>query len=441
MPILGSCRKLSSSKRPAVGREGFEATLQMDRMNNSSPLTSNREGLFSREEMESREKDWISPHGTLSGESLGRLRVEEEHAFRTVFQRDRDRLIHCTAFRRLEYKTQVFVNREGDYYRTRLTHTLEVTQIARSLARALRLNEDLTEATALAHDIGHTPFGHSVEGVLDEWMEGEGGFEHNAQGLRCVDLLETPYPDFPGLNLTYEVRSIFTKKASMAHLRRGGFASPLSERFDVGPAKPVLEAQVVDLADGIAYNSHDVDDGIKSGLLAPEDLLEAPLWKEIWESIRGEEESLRRRGAIRELINRQISDVANESLARMTRLEEPSSKEPRQEYPPLSIVPRVIDFSDSMREWNGQIKRILHKKLYQHPQVKRKMDLSCAMVRALCKAYSQRPEQMAPQFRIRAESEPVKRVVCDYVAGMTDRFAEDEYVSLFLPDSLNPLSR
>lgn len=410
-------------------------------MDNPSPVSGARETLFSREAMESREAEFLSPHAAKSGESLGRLWPEEEHSFRTAFQRDRDRLIHCTAFRRLEYKTQVFVNREGDYYRTRLTHTLEVVQIARSLARALRLNEDLTEAMALAHDIGHTPFGHSVEGVLDDWMEGEGGFEHNAQGLRCVDLLETPYSDFPGLNLTYEVRSIFTKKASLANLRRGGFASAKSEKFDCGPPKPVLEAQVVDLADGIAYNSHDVDDGIKSGLLAPEDLLDAPLWKEIWESVRGEEESLHRRGAIRELINRQVTDAANESLSRMSRFGEPSPEKSEEDYPPLSRIPRTIGFSDSMREWNRQIKRILHQKLYQHPQVTRKMNRSCAMVLALCETYSQRPEQMAPQFWARAETEPVKRVVCDYVAGMTDRFAEDEYVSLFLPDNLNPFSR
>lgn len=396
--------------------------------------------LLSRREMEERESEWLSPQATRNAESLGRLHPDEEHPFRTAFQRDRDRLIHCTAFRRLEYKTQVFVNSEGDYYRTRLTHTLEVVQIARSLARVLRLNEDLAEAMALAHDIGHTPFGHSVEGVLDEWMREEGGFEHNAQGLRCVDLLETPYSEFPGLNLTYEVRSIFTKKASMAQLRGAGFASPLSAKFDSGPGKPILEAQLVDLADMIAYNSHDVDDGIKSGLLTPDDLMGAPLWKEIWESAQVPDESVRRRGAIRELINRQVIDVATESLSRMAR-ETPSECGTGGVYPPLSNLVRIIDFSDTMRERNAQIKRLLHKRLYQHPQVTRKMDRACTMVRALCDAYLNHPQQMAPQFAARVGTEPLRRVVCDYVAGMTDRFAEDEYSSLFLPDNLRPLSR
>ena len=392
--------------------------------------------LLSRGESEDREHLSLCPHAALSSETLGRIHREEEHPLRTAFQRDRDRLIHSTAFRRLEYKTQVFVNHEGDYYRTRLTHTLEVVQIARSLARFLRLNEDLAEAMALAHDLGHTPFGHSVETVLNELVEEEGGFEHNAQGLRTVDLLETPYPGFSGLNLTYEVRSIFTKKRTLGDLLCQGFAAGGSERFLTGPTKPILEAQLVDLADSIAYNSHDVDDGMKSGLLSPEDLAEVPLWNEIWTSVQGVDESSRRHAAIRELINRQVTDAAIESLRRMNGEIPPVELNDRGEYPPLGDIEYVIGFSGEMQQSNLTLKKTLKHTLYSHPQVTRHMDRARDMIRRLFEAYSERPEQMAPQYRLRAESEPVNRVVCDYIAGMTDRFAEEEYISLFLPSSL-----
>ena len=293
----------------------------MNRPDLYAPGTERIDRLY----LEEKERSTFSPLATFSGESLGRLFPEEEHAFRSAFQRDRDRLIHSTAFRRLEYKTQVFVNREGDYYRTRLTHTLEVVQIARSIARALALNEDLAEAMALAHDLGHTPFGHTVEEILDDLMSGANGFEHNAQGLRCVDLLETPYSAFSGLNLTYEVRTIFTKKHRMAELRRLGFASPASEKFDAGPPKAILEAQVVDLADSIAYNSHDIDDGIKSGLLNPDQLCEVEIWKEIWEPLKGEAAGVRRRASVRELINRQVSDLVSASFDRMKSIDPEAS--------------------------------------------------------------------------------------------------------------------
>lgn len=393
--------------------------------------------LFSRLESQSREREFLSPHASFSGDTMGRLHPEPEHHLRTPFQRDRDRLIHSTAFRRLEYKTQVFVNHEGDYYRTRLTHTLEVVQVARSLARFLRLNEDLAEAMALAHDLGHTPFGHSVEEVLDEWMSDSGGFEHNAQGLRCVDLLETPYPDFSGLNLTYEVRSIFTKKASMSELTRKGYASPKSTRFASGPARPILEAQVVDLADGIAYNSHDIDDGIKSGLLTPEVLSEASLWKEIWKHARGADESAKRHAAVRELINRQVTDAAEETERRLHSGPPSPAPKPREgEYPPLASLERVVDFSAPMKQAESELKALLRAKLYRHPQVTRKMDRARRMVRDLLEMYFAHPEQMAAQFRARVDHEPVKRVVSDYVAGMTDRFAEDEHLAFFFPGAL-----
>lgn len=392
--------------------------------------------LLSREETEGRERETLSPRAAHSAHTLGRVHPEEEHPLRTTFQRDRDRLIHSTAFRRLEYKTQVFVNHEGDYYRTRLTHTLEVVQIARSLARFLRLNEDLAEAMALAHDLGHTPFGHSVEEVLNELVGDEGGFEHNAQGLRCVDLLETPYPDFPGLNLTMEVRSIFTKKSSLADLIRRGYAAQSSQRFIGGPPQPLLEAQIVDLADSIAYNSHDVDDGIKSGLLTPEMLEEVPLWREIWRSARGRDESCRRHDAIRQLINLQVIDTAEESLRRMSQPRPTVPVSDSGEYPPLGVIPREVDFSPSMKASDATLKEFLHANLYRHPQVTRHMDRAQEMIRKLFQAYYHRPEQMAAQFRMRLGNESGARVVCDYIAGMTDRFAEEEYISLFLPPSL-----
>ncbi len=392
--------------------------------------------LLSRGESERRERTSLCPLAALSSETLGRIHKEEEHPLRTAFQRDRDRLIHSTAFRRLEYKTQVFVNHEGDYYRTRLTHTLEVVQIARSLARFLRLNEDLAEAMALAHDLGHTPFGHSVETVLNELVEEEGGFEHNAQGLRTVDLLETPYPGFSGLNLTYEVRLIFTKKHTLGELLHQGFASPGSERFLAGPAKPILEAQLVDLADSIAYNSHDVDDGMKSGLLSPEDLREVPLWKDIWNRACGMDDSSRRHAAIRELINRQVTDAATESLRCMNGEIPTVEITDEGEYPALADIRHVIGFSEDMQQSNAMLKKTLKHTLYRHPQVTRHMDRARDMIRRLFDAYSKRPEQMAPQYRLRAEMEPANRVVCDYIAGMTDRFAEEEYISLFLPSSL-----
>lgn len=393
-------------------------------------------GLLTRSETESRERDYLAVWATCSGDSLGRLYPEAEHSYRTAFQRDRDRLIHSTAFRRLEYKTQVFVNHEGDYFRTRLTHTLEVVQIARSLGRMLRTNEDLVEAMALAHDLGHTPFGHAVEGELAELLVNHGGFEHNAQGLRCVDLLEAPYMAYPGLNLTHEVRLIFTKHYSLADLMKMGFANPLSTKLSECQHSPIVEAQVVDLSDGIAYNSHDVDDGIKSGLLSPEGLCEVPLWRSIWQNIDYADQSVQRRAAIRALINRQITDAAETSL-KILQTTMPCATDTKQakDYPCLEQQPRLVSFSPEMQTLNQQLKDYLHLNLYSHPLVQRKMHKAKEMIRKLFAYYSESPDQMAPQFALRAKTAPVERVVSDYIAGMTDRFAEEEYVSIFFPDS------
>lgn len=395
-----------------------------------------------REECEQRELETLSPLATASAKSLGRLHPEQEHPLRTAFQRDRDRLIHSTAFRRLEYKTQVFVNHEGDYYRTRLTHTLEVVQIARSIARFLRLNEDLSEAMALAHDLGHTPFGHSAESVLDELMSSHGGFEHNAQGLRCVDLLETPYPAFEGLNLTYEVRSIFTKKSSFADLTRRGYASPQSTRFANGPGRILLEAQVVDLADSIAYNSHDIDDGLKSGLLTESALAPIPLWNEVASNAEGRDASIRRHDAVRRLINRQVTDVVRETMRRIANPDFTSAFDAQGgDHPALAALPRVVDFSPEMKQADTELKSFLKDRLYRHPSVLRQMERARRMILGLFETYTLHPEQMASQFRARLDHEPSARVVSDYIAGMTDRFAEEEYVSLHFPESIGKRSR
>src|SRR5512134_1947422 len=228
--------------------------------------------MLSREDFKRRERAALAPYAMPSADSRGRRFPEDEHAFRTVFQRDRDRIIHCSAFRRLEYKTQVFVNHEGDYYRTRLTHTMEAAQITRTIARVLRLNADLAEAVALAHDLGHTPFGHAGERVLNELMQPYGGFEHNAQSLRIVDELEERYPTFRGLNLTWEVREGIVKHSPP-------YDKPLAADFEPQKA-PSLEAQIVDYSDEIAYNSHDIDDGLKSAMLEPRDLADVELWTE-----------------------------------------------------------------------------------------------------------------------------------------------------------------
>ena len=229
--------------------------------------------MLTSKEIESREEREIAPYAMKSKDSRGRKYPEEEHPYRSIYQRDRDRIIHSTAFRRLEYKTQVFVNHEGDYYRTRLTHTIEVSQIARSIARALNLNEDLAEAIALAHDLGHTPFGHSGEDALKKLMEGHGGFEHNLHGLRVVDILEQKYPDFPGLNLSWEVKESIVK-----HTSPYDHTSTTTEYN--ADDRPLLEAQIVDKADSIAYDNHDLDDSLKAGIITDEDLQSVDLWRE-----------------------------------------------------------------------------------------------------------------------------------------------------------------
>ncbi len=394
-----------------------------------------------------RELRELAPFAARSADSRGRRHAEAEHAYRPHYMRDRDRIIHCTAFRRLEYKTQVFVNHEGDYYRTRLTHTIEVAQIARIIARILRVNEDLTEAVALAHDIGHTPFGHSGEDALNKALAADGGFEHNLHGLRVVDLLERRYPEFPGLNLTYEVREGIAKH----HTTHDHPA--VTGDFDFSE-RPLIEAQIVDVADVIAYNSHDVDDGLKSGLLSETDLDEVALWRQATDAVRGRWGDLpaevRRVQAVRQLINMEVTDAleATEANLRWLKLDGPDAVR--------RCESNVVNFSEKMRALKGELERFLMDNLYRHHRVRKMANKAQRFLEEIFNAYVA-DAQMLPaehQQRIRDEEErlnaeggagaeqaerdarhlkAVRRVVADYVAGMTDRYAQEDYLKLFAP--------
>jgi len=375
-----------------------------------------------RRMLEDIEKKTLASYGMKSADTRGRKHPEDPPHFRTEFQRDRDRIIHSTAFRRLEYKTQVFVNHEGDYYRTRLTHTIEVQQVARTIARALRLNEDLAEAISLAHDIGHTPFGHAGEAKLHEIMEGKGGFEHNMQGLRVVDYLENKYEKFRGLNLTFETREGIAKhKTSYDNPDR------LPDEF-LPDKSPTLEAQIVNLADEIAYNAHDIDDGLKSGNITLEQILESvPLFRELYEkAFHIKDREKRVYEAIREFIGMQIHDVIENSLEMIKKAGVESVDDVRE-------CDVLIDFSPEMREKNGILKKFLYENLYTHYKVIKMQEKAKRYIEALFNVYMENLKQLPPQFYAMLEEFPPERVVCDYIAGMTDRYAQDEYARLFYP--------
>jgi dGTPase len=379
----------------------------------------------SREDFEAREAGALAPYAMPSRASRGRRHAEPEHAFRMVFQRDRDRIIHSTAFRRLEYKTQVFVNHEGDYYRTRLTHTMEAAQITRTLARALRLNEDLAEAVVLAHDLGHTPFGHAGERVLNGLMEPYGGFEHNAQSLRIVDVLEERYPAFRGLNLSWEVREGIVKHSTR-------YDRPQVREFDPDLA-PCLEAQIVDFADEIAYNAHDVDDGLKSGMLDPDELASVPIWGRVTADVARAaataSESVRRYQGVRRLLDLMVTDLTESLLARIRSDGIETLADVRR------VKPRLVEFSSEMAERNRELKAFLFDRLYMHHRVVRMTQKADRIMTGLFDAYMAEPKQLPPHVtrRAREDGEPMPRVIADYVAGMTDRFALDEYKKLFDP--------
>ncbi len=368
----------------------------------------------------------LAPYAMRSSKSKGRDYAEPEHAFRSAFQRDRDRIIHSTAFRRLEYKTQVFVNYEGDYYRTRLTHTMETAQVARTIARALNLNEDLAEAIALAHDLGHTPFGHAGERTLNKLMGEFGGFEHNCQSLRIVELLERRYPNFPGLNLTWEVREGIVKHSLP-------YDKSIASRFASGTA-PCLEAQIVDHADEIAYNSHDVDDGLKSGLLAAEQFGQVELWceiqNEISNSFPGATTRIRRYQTVRRLIDIMATDLIRTTREHLSAAQIDSVDTVRALGRPLVV------FSPKLQHKHDDLKRFLNENLYQHFRVIRMTSKASRVISDLFHAYTNEPRQLPPHVvaRHRHGGEPLPRVVADYIAGMTDRFAIEEYRKLFEPE-------
>ncbi|MBL7069483.1 MAG: deoxyguanosinetriphosphate triphosphohydrolase [Candidatus Omnitrophica bacterium] len=380
--------------------------------------------MLTRNEIESKEEKLLAPYAMRSKKSGGRDYKEEEHPYRSRYQRDKDRIIYSRAFRRLVYKTQVFVNHEGDHYRTRLTHTLEVAQIARTIARSLRLNEDLVEAISLAHDLGHTPFGHSGEDALREIMKKHGGFDHNSHGLRVVTLLEKRYLDFPGLNLTYEVREGIIKHTSTFDQVR--IASPFESK-----SSSLLEAQVVDIADEIAYDNHDLEDGITSDLIKPSSLKSIGLWRDIYDKIKAgspnASEEMLVFQAVRKLINRQVMDLLDETEKRINKYKIMDCRQVRK------FPERIVKFSKSMNRERKPMKDFLMKNLYNHYRVIRMHDKARRFIQDLFKTYISRPEQLAPSTRSRLKKEGKYRVICDYIAGMTDRYALDEYKRLFEP--------
>ncbi len=379
--------------------------------------------MRNREEYESIEEKFLAPYAMKSRATKGRKYKEEKRPYRTCYQRDRDRIIHSTAFRRLEYKTQVFVNHEGDHYRTRLTHTIEVSQIATTIARALKLNEDLTESIALAHDIGHTPFGHAGEEALAELMEDKGGFEHNHQGLKVVDFIEDSYPDFRGLNLTYETREGIVKHRTLYDVPN------IDDLVEFEPhLSPTVEAQVINVADEIAYNSHDLDDGIKSGYITVKQLENIPLFNDIYHSVKkdniSEEKAIAR--TIRRLIALQTTDVLTETEKNISEFNIKSIDDVRSHN-------LIVNFSPQMLEKQKVLKNFLYKNLYSHYKVLKMQLKARKYVIDLFRRYLEDPRQLPPDYLTRIEEYTPEEVVCDYIAGMTDRFAQDEYERLFIP--------
>jgi dGTPase len=380
--------------------------------------------MLTREDIEKRESDLLAPYAMHSKDTKGRKYQEKEPKYRTVYQRDRDRIIHSTAFRRLEYKTQVFVNHEGDYYRTRLTHTLEVSQIARSIARTMSLNEDLVEVIALSHDIGHPPFGHAGEYSLKSLMKDNGGFDHNLQGLRVVEELEQRYPDFPGLNLTWEVREGINKHTTMFDR-----ANQLKE-FNPD-SSPTMETQVVDVADEIAYDNHDIDDGLTSGLIEEKSLLELKLWKDaaIFVKKGGGDlpDKIRRYQIIRRLIDTQIEDLLASSEKNI------KSEKIKNVNDVRKHKKKIVAFSEDMQKKRKKLREFLINNLYNNYRVMRMSDKARRFITGLFKVYLEKPEQLPPSDQKKIKKTGNHRVVCDYIASMTDRYALDEYKKLFDP--------
>src|SRR5574337_952185 len=380
--------------------------------------------MLTSKEFQSREERELAPYAMKSKDSRGRKYPEEEHQYRSIYQRDRDRIIHSTAFRRLEYKTQVFVNHEGDYYRTRLTHTIEVSQIARSIARVLNLNEDFAEAIALAHDLGHTPFGHSGEDALKKLMEGHGGFEHNLHGLRVVDVLEQKYPDFPGLNLSWELKESIVKHKSPYNNKSVATEYNTNEQ-------PLLEAQIVDKADSIAYDNHDLDDSLKAGIITDDALQAVDLWRETQKKVKQKyvihDHDILIAQTIKTLINIEVTDLIENAVSRIKQ-EGITTVQDVRDCPGL-----IVSFSLALSEQKKKLQEFLFKNVYQHYRVARMADKAKRFLEELFTAFIKNPKQLPIEYQKWIEVAGLYQAVCDYIAGMTDRFAQDEYKKLFYP--------
>jgi dGTPase len=375
--------------------------------------------------LERNEEKYLAPYGSKSQDSKGRLYPDSEPSYRTRFQRDRDRIIHTSAFRRLEYKTQVFINYEGDHYRTRLTHTLEVTQIGRSIARALGANEDLIEAICLAHDLGHPPFGHSGETTLNRLLIDQGGFDHNKQSFRIVTKLENRYPDFPGLNLSWEVLEGIVKHES---------------EYDVSDAKDFnpdfrgnIETQIANVADELAYTAHDLDDGLRSRMIYPQMLSGIELWEILCADVNwsgGEMDDLTRHTMIRQLIGMEIDDVLNHTESNLKNHSIRSVEEVQR------LPFNIVGFSEEMLRRNRVLKDFLFNNLYRHYRVQRMAFKADQILSELFRTYMQEPSVLPKHVQERMGKSVPERAVCDYIAGMTDRFAVDEHQKLFDPTLL-----
>ncbi len=377
---------------------------------------------YTRTQLEQHEFDTLADYALYSRESRGRLHHEPEPRYRTAFQRDRDRIVHSAAFRLLEYKTQVFVNDAGDYFRTRLTHTLEVAQIGRTLARALGLNEDLVEAICLAHDLGHPPFGHAGEGILNQLMADFGGFNHNHQSYRVVTQLERRYPKWNGLNLTLEALEGIAKHeteydiSALPRIAKDTYAS--------------LEAQIANIADELAYNAHDLDDGLQAGLIRIEQLQELEIWRQVLERIgwRGTYlDDITRHHIVRELVGLQVDDVLNETLKHLDKLKPQTSLDIQHHPQP------VVRHSPSQHLLNSELKDFLFQNMYRHFRIVRMQARAEHFVEALFASYIKEPDQLPEDYHARLDKEATHRVVADYIASLTDRSALHEYQMFFDP--------
>jgi dGTPase len=378
--------------------------------------------MYSRQDLEDIEDRSLAPYAIRSKDTKGRAYLDTEPDYRTSFQRDRDRILHTTAFRRLEYKTQVFINFEGDYFRTRLTHTLEVAQVGRTIARALGANEDLVETICLAHDLGHSPFGHAGEYTLARLMKDYGGFDHNKQSLRIVTELEQRYPEFPGLNLTYEVREGMVKHES---------------EYDISDAKDFaadlrgnLETQICNVADELAYTTHDLDDGLRSGMITPQMLSGVALWEILASTFNWHGpnlEDLERHRMIRHLVGLMVTDMIQATDAR---LKETGVKSPIEIQ---KLTHNLIGFSEDMQRRNRELKDFLYSKLYKHYRVVRMQVKAEHVISDLFNSYHSEPSILPDHVQVWIPTRGLERTICDYIAGMTDRYAIDEHQRLHDP--------